>query len=178
MAGILVLSDTHVRRSADLPREILELARRADLVIHAGDFTHGDVLAELGELSEVVAVKGNMDVFSFSVDLPKQREVEIEGVRIGIIHGSGSPNQAVKRACAAFTDCDVIVFGHSHQPLLTEWGGVVMFNPGSPTDHRFALFPTYGWLKIEAGSFESAIHRLGGSVVDRLTGFGRNGHPD
>jgi len=173
VVGILVLSDTHVKRSAELPEAVLSLARRADLVIHAGDLTHGDIISELRKLTEVAAVKGNMDFFAFSIDLPKQREIEIEGVKIGVVHSSGSPNQTLDRAKSAFSDRDVIIFGHSHQYFLKDIGGVVMFNPGSPTDHRFAPFPTYGWLQIDARRFTAAVHRLDGEVVETLKGCAR-----
>lgn len=173
MVGILVLADTHVRRCADLPEVIHILAQKADLIIHAGDLTHGDVLSELERLADVVAVKGNMDVFTFSVDLPKTRAIELERVKIGVTHGSGSPSQALDRARSTFQDRDLIIFGHSHQPLIEEVGGTVMFNPGSSTDHRCAPFPTYGWLSLEAGRFQASLHQLDGEMIASREGGAR-----
>ena len=160
MVKILVLSDTHLHRPEDIPTEILTAVKSVDLIVHAGDFTHIDVLRYFTDRCEVIAVRGNMDELSVCSLVPAKRMVEVEGIRIGVTHSSGSPKQAVSVAKATFRDVDIIIFGHSHQPLLEKWGNVTLFNPGSPTDHRFAIYPTYGWIEVNNSMFKARIISL------------------
>ncbi len=164
MTRILILSDTHVRRFADLPNVIVEMAKDSDVIFHAGDIAHQDVLDGLGAITKVVAVKGNMDVSIGTSVLPAKREVLIENIRIGIVHGAGAAGHVVNRARSSFDDCSVIVFGHSHFPFLDEFGGVLMINPGSPTDKRFAPFPSYATMEIHRFEVKVKISSLAGEV--------------
>ena len=50
-----------------------------------------------------------------------------------------------------FDDCRLVVFGHSHIPLVERTGGRVYLNPGSPTDKRRQPHYTLATLKIEGG---------------------------
>ncbi|MFW6074845.1 MAG: metallophosphoesterase family protein, partial [Chloroflexota bacterium] len=44
---------------------------------------------------------------------------------------------------------DVVVYGHSHQPEIITRDGVLMVNPGSPTQRRFAPHHTYAIMQID-----------------------------
>jgi len=155
---VLVLSDTHLNRpTPGLPEAITRAATGVDLIIHAGDFTVAEVYRQLGLLAPIEAVSGNMDEADLAARLPDKRLTTLEGVNIGIIHGSGSAKQALRRARAAFNQPDLIVFGHSHQPLREMMDGVLMFNPGSPTDRLRAPFRSYGIIEIEEGRFTTRI---------------------
>jgi putative phosphoesterase len=44
---------------------------------------------------------------------------------------------------------DVIVFGHSHQPMNVKRDRILMFNPGSPVAGRGGQGNTYGILELE-----------------------------
>jgi uncharacterized protein len=96
---------------------------------------------------------------------PLKRVVEIEGenVRIGLIHGWGAPYDLPLRALGEFEmkpKPDCIVFGHSHQPFNEFAAGVLMFNPGSPTDKRFAPFRSVGILTAADGVVTGEIIKL------------------
>ncbi|MFP3472622.1 metallophosphoesterase family protein, partial [Micrococcus sp. SIMBA_144] len=56
-----------------------------------------------------------------------------------------------KRALEAFEgeDVDVIIFGHSHIPFSRFMKGILLFNPGSPTDKRKLPYYSHGVLTIE-----------------------------
>ncbi|GAB6877490.1 metallophosphoesterase family protein [Thermaerobacter litoralis] len=163
---ILVLSDTHIPgRGRSLPPAVLEAAAQADLIVHAGDLVSLDVYDELALLAPVVAVCGNVDDPEVYRRLPPRAVVEREGVRIGVTHGHlGKGATTPDRALAAFaTDVPppaVVIFGHSHQPLIERRGDVLLFNPGSPTDPRRAPAPTYGWLELEAGVARARLVEL------------------
>ncbi len=125
-----VVSDTHVTSFADVPDRILLALAEVDLIIHAGDFVARDVLDGLKRLGEVKAVWGNMDSDELKRILPEKELLLIEGKRIGVTHGSGSPYGIEDRVSRMFEDVDVIVYGHSHQSQNAVKKGILFFNPG------------------------------------------------
>ena len=158
MAKVLVISDTHIPKVGDsLPREVLEAAREADLVLHAGDLVEMRVLEELRAVAPVRAVTGNMDLPEVSSVLPQQITVEVEGKLIGLTHGSGPPIGIERRVLSRFSGVDTVVFGHTHRACVEERKGVLLFNPGTPTDRRFSDRLSYGLLTIEDGEIQPSI---------------------
>lgn len=83
------ISDTHAASLAEVPDRILRTLAEVDLIIHTGDFVSRDVLDGLKQLGEVKAVQGNMDSGELKRILPEKEILEIEGRRIGLIHGWG-----------------------------------------------------------------------------------------
>jgi len=128
---IAIISDTHLTRVTD---EFRSYTKRvfgdADVLVHAGDMTSGVVYDYLSNW-DIRAVRGNMDEAELRASLPEKRVEEIAGVRIGIIHGWGSPHGLEDAVLGEFTGVDVIIFGHTHSPLNIKKGGVHLFNPGS-----------------------------------------------
>ncbi len=150
---ICVISDTHAGRLGDLPGDLVEAVKAADLVVHAGDFTANAVLDELETLRPVHAVAGNMDSAALKARLPERTTFVAEGKRIGLIHGWGSPAGIADRVRAQFQDVDIIIFGHSHALHVSENRGVVMFNPGPARD-------SFGLLRVsEDGSIGVEIRQ-------------------
>jgi putative phosphoesterase len=125
-----VLSDSHVTSFDQLHNKILSALAEVDLIVHAGDFVAKDVLEGLKQLGEVKAVRGNMDSDEIKRLLPEKELVEIEGRKIGIIHGWGSPYGINDRVGSAFSGVDIIIYGHSHYPQNETKNGVFFFNPG------------------------------------------------
>ena len=150
---IAVVSDTHLPRGQRrIPAECWERMAGADLIVHAGDFVARDVLDEIGSLGpRVVAVHGNMDGFDLRGVVPERTEIEVEGVRIGLVHDAGPAGGRLARMRRAFPDADAVVFGHSHIPLHEEAGGFQIFNPGSPTDRRRQPRHTMGMARVADG---------------------------
>jgi putative phosphoesterase len=125
-----VVSDTHATSLAEIPDRILQALADVDLIIHAGDFVTKDVLDGLKRLGEVKAVQGNMDSDELKRILPEKELLVIEGKRIGIIHGWGSPYGIDDRVGKMFENVDVIVYGHSHYSQNEVKKGILFFNPG------------------------------------------------
>jgi len=125
-----VVSDTHLTSFAQVPDRILIALAEVDLIIHAGDFVTRDVLDGLRRLGEVKVVWGNMDSDELKRVLPEKELLLIEGKRIGITHGWGSPYGIEDRVGGMFEDVDVVVFGHSHQSKNEIKKGILFFNPG------------------------------------------------
>jgi putative phosphoesterase len=125
-----VISDTHATSFDQLPDQILRTLAEVDLIIHTGDFVARDVLDGLKRLGEVKAVAGNMDSEELKRILPEKETLVIEGKRVGIIHGWGSPYGIDDRVGGMFDDVDIIVYGHSHYSQNELKRGILFFNPG------------------------------------------------
>ena len=150
---VLVLSDTHLTLGARIPDDVLRLADEADHIVHAGDLVTTDVLDTLAALAPVTAVHGNVCDAGAASTVPERAQVELAGVRIGVVHDPGARDGRHERLRSWFPDCDVVVYGHTHMPELTRTadGKVLVINPGSPTQRRRAPSHTVCWLELEDG---------------------------
>jgi putative phosphoesterase len=161
MVHVVVVSDTHIRRGSTrrLPGAAYAHLEKADLILHAGDIVVSDVLDELGGFGPVHAVLGNNDVELTGL-LPETRLLEVEGVRLAMIHDSGPSSGRAGRMKRRFPEADVVVFGHSHIPWDQEGvDGQLLFNPGSPTERRAQPHHTLGTLDLQDGRvLDHAIH--------------------
>lgn len=141
---LLLLSDTHLPvRAKELQPQVWKLVDEADLVIHAGDWVdEATVDALAGRASRLVGVAGNNDGPAIWQRLGEVARVEVEGVRIAVIHETGAAAGREKRCDERFGSgspdpADLLVFGHSHIPWdSTTPSGLRLLNPGSPTDRR------------------------------------------
>ncbi|MDX2479651.1 MAG: metallophosphoesterase [Desulfuromusa sp.] len=146
-----VLSDTHIHSldaGIELAQKLLNGPFSAvDAILHAGDHVHADLETCFHPLPWY-SVRGNMD--GSEGRLPLQRIVKLNKIRIGMVHGWGTPTGIEKRVLGSFSgrDIDVLVFGHSHRPVCRKVGSILLFNPGSPTDRRSAPYHTVGLLHI------------------------------
>ncbi|GAA2913344.1 YfcE family phosphodiesterase [Streptosporangium fragile] len=155
---VVVLSDTHApRRWKGCPPRVAEHLRGADLILHAGDVCTAGVLDELAAYAPVHAVKGNND--GPDVTAPETLELDLDGLRVAMIHDSGPAAGRAARMRRRFPAADLVVFGHSHIPLDHSENGLRIFNPGSPTDRRRQPHGTIGVLRIEDG------HLVGAEIV-------------
>ena len=149
MKLIGVLSDTHIPKTAQrVPERVIEEFKGVDLILHAGDLVEMSVLRQLEALAPTRAVYGNMDPAEVRASLPEKDVISFEGFKIGLIHGSGAPGQLVDAVSGEFSAVDVIVFGHSHSPLIQKIKKTLFFNPGSPTDKIFAPYTSFGMLEV------------------------------
>jgi uncharacterized protein len=140
-----------------LPARAYEVIAKSDAIIHAGDITSSEFLAELAKLKPLHAVLGNND---FNIDLPHTLNLEIAGVRIAVVHETGSKEGRARRLSRRFPKANIVIFGHSHIPLKEEIDGLLLFNPGSATDKRRQPKHTMGVLTIERGMVEAEIVAL------------------
>ncbi len=158
---ILVISDTHIPRTAnDLPKKIYDEIPNVDLIIHAGDFVEKGLYERLSDLKKIVAVCGNMDAVSIQQQLKAKETLEIDKIRIGIIHGFGPPRDLMTTVRKEFKDVDAIIYGHSHASANVVKDGVLYFNPGTPTDKVFATVNTYGILEVNGDKIEGRIIQI------------------
>jgi putative phosphoesterase len=146
-----VVSDTHVSGDAlEFARKAAERFSGVDLILHAGDQVVPGVTEHLAEIAPVVAVRGNMDCAAVRDRLRELEILELEGFRIGLIHGTGPGDHLASRLVSRLEAerLDVLVFGHSHEPYEDLVGGVLCVNPGSATRPRAGHASTAGILTL------------------------------
>lgn len=150
---IIVVSDTHMprRRVKGLPEQLNNAIRDADLILHAGDWCDMATVDALSPYAPLEGVAGNNDGEALIKRFGYRKIVTVGDVRIGIVHGHGVKGTTESRSREAFAreSPDVIVFGHSHIPLLKEMNGILLFNPGSPTDKRRQAKYSFGILEVD-----------------------------
>jgi putative phosphoesterase len=154
-----VVSDTH---SHLVPAQLLDDFKDADLIIHAGDFCSVNDLKLFKKICEVRAVFGNMDGLELRQILPEEDIFEVDGVTVGLYHGYGSPERVLDFVRIKFkkNKVDMVIFGHSHQPVNETINSVLYFNPGSPNDVVRAPYCSYGIINIDAGKISAKIVKV------------------
>jgi hypothetical protein len=143
-----IISDTH----GQLRPEVLDVFSQVDHILHAGDIGSLDLLIELEAVAPVTAVYGNTDGFDLRGRLDAEVRIELEGLYFTIVHGDRFGTPTPEALHAAYPEADVIVYGHTHRPLLTMVDQTVtVMNPGSAGPRRFDLLPSVGIMELEAG---------------------------
>jgi len=135
----------------------------SDMVVHAGDWVDVSLLDRMEKRSQrLVGVCGNNDLGVLRERLPEVARVDVDGVRLGVVHETG-PSQGRERRCNdRFPDLDVLVFGHSHIPWdTTTPSGLRLLNPGSPTFRRRQPHCTFMTALVHGGRLlDVELHRL------------------
>ena len=158
---LAVLADTHIPiRARDLPPGAWRVVEAADAVLHAGDVVEPALLEELGRHRRVWAVLGNNDHRLRDV-LPERLELDLDGVAVAMVHDSGPVTGRRARLRRWFPKARVVVFGHSHVPVVDDDGELLLLNPGSPTDRRRMPSFTIATLTLEAGRPRAELIDLG-----------------
>lgn len=157
-----LVSDTHMPRFGTALPAALDAGLRTagvDRIWHCGDMTDLLIVSLFEAIAPFEAVAGNNDGEAIQARFGRKKIHTIGGVRIGMIHGDHRSKNAEEAALAAFADDEVsaIVFGHSHRPVIKERAGIVMINPGSPTDKRFNPLYSYALLEIADGKIEARL---------------------
>lgn len=151
MTTIGLISDTH-----GLLRPEARIAlSRVDRIIHAGDICNVEVLDQLAQIAPVRAVRGNNDRGAWAAALPEKEMIEIEGVKLYVLHDLAELDidpkaQGVK----------VVISGHSHRPVSKMESGVLYVNPGSAGPRRFRLPISVGFLEIDDARVKVRLQTL------------------
>lgn len=156
-----VVSDTHLsQKSGMLPKALTEGLQGVDFIFHAGDWVSSRVADELAAIAPLDGVAGNNDGPELVERFGRRKLVQIQQVTFGLFHGDGYGKTTEQRALEAFKgeQVDVILFGHSHVPFIERKEGILLFNPGSPTDKRRQPRFSYGIIEISDDREVEARH--------------------
>ncbi len=146
-----LVSDTH----GLLRPSVHQALEGVEMILHAGDVGGYDVLHELATMAPVHAVAGNTDPVGDPA-LPESVDMSVGGKRIHLSHGHETGRPTPEKLLAAY-DADIIVYGHTHVPVIFESQGRLVVNPGAAGPLRFKLRPSVARLTIANGLAEVAI---------------------
>jgi putative phosphoesterase len=151
-----IISDTH----GLLRPEVFPVFEGVEHILHSGDVGPADLLTELEAIAPVTAVWGNTDGWEVRSRVPEVARVELGGVPVVVLHGMqlGSPTAA--RAAAAYPDAGLVVFGHSHRPVVERLGAVLAVNPGSAGPRRFRDPVTVALAELSPGRTSARLVEL------------------
>ena len=125
---ILVVSDTHKKN--DNYFTVLEM-HKPDLVIHCGDAEGAEYAITQAADCPVQIVLGNNDFFS---DLPRELELNVGPYKVWVTHGHNyyvyMNSETIKREAIA-RGMDIVMYGHTHRPMIDIDDEVIAINPGS-----------------------------------------------
>lgn len=131
---VLIVSDTHHHNENYL--RVLERVSPVDMVIHCGDIEGSEYLIADSAGCPVQMVMGNNDFLS---DLPREKEFQIGKYKVWLTHGHNyyvsMGNEIIKKE-AKSRGADIVMYGHSHRPVVDIEGDIIAVNPGSLTYPR------------------------------------------
>ena len=155
---VVAVSDTHAPRFwKSCPAAVAERLDEADLILHAGDVCVPEVLDELSAFAPVRVVLGNNDGPEVAAwGAPETLELDLDGLRVGMIHDAGPKDGRLARLHRRFPTAQLVIFGHSHIPLDAADDRLRILNPGSPTDKRRQPHRTLAELTITDGRLAAA----------------------
>lgn len=174
---VLVVGDLHIpHRAADIPEQFKKLFMpgRINTIIVTGNISCREIHDYFRSVCpNVVCARGEFD--DFQKDIPEFAVVEIEDIKIGVIHGHQVVPWGDKESLAAVQrriGCDILVSGHTHQQKLFELDGKLFVNPGTITG-AFSAFesdatPTFVLMEVSGSdargpSVTSFIYSLEGT---------------
>jgi len=146
-----LIADTH----GLLRPEAVEALRGVERILHAGDVGRPEVLDGLARIAPVTAVRGNVDRGAWAEALPATAELEVDGTWFHVLHVFEELDLDPRAA-----DFGVVVFGHSHRPVIRRRDGVLYVNPGSAGPRRFRLPVSVAVVEVACGRAHATLVRL------------------
>jgi putative phosphoesterase len=146
-----VISDTH----GLLRPEASAALQGSDYIIHAGDIGDPAILATLGKIAPVTAIRGNVDRDAWARKIPETNVLEAGGISIYVLHNLETLD--LKPEAAGFS---AVIYGHSHVPKQEVKNKVLYFNPGAAGPRRFKLPVSVGKLVVKNGEIRGEIKIL------------------
>ena len=148
MVKVAVISDTH----NILRPEVIDVIKKCDAVVHAGDFAKESVLDELRKMGRVYVVRGNNDR-DWAAGLRDTLRFEIGGVHFFMTHNKKDVDRNLE-------GIDVVIFGHSHKYFQQEIDGRLWLNPGACGRPRFGGELSMAVIKIDEEKGLTAVEKI------------------
>lgn len=149
---IAIISDTHLTKHMRRFKEFLyNNFQDVDMIVHVGDFKSAQTINTIKRFKPFKGVFGNNDGKEIRKQLKEKEIILVEGIKIGLFHGTGDVNTALDRSYDKFKKdkVDVIIFGHTHKPIIKSKNKILMLNPGSPNKKGKVRWCSYIILEIK-----------------------------
>jgi putative phosphoesterase len=153
-----LISDTH----GLLRPEVFTVFDGVDHILHAGDVGDADILVELEAIAPVTAVWGNTDGWELRERLPEVARVQLGGLVVVVVHGQQFGSPTPQAVVGRYPEAGLVVFGHSHVPVVERVGAVLAVNPGSAGPRRFRLPTTVALATIDDQRVEARLVTITG----------------
>ena len=150
-----IISDTH--GNIPLLKKVLAQMGEVDLYIHLGDYISDAKKVFDDAKKKYIVVKGNCDI---AENENEEVSIDIDCVKFFICHGHKynimyGYNNIYYRALEE--EANVVLFGHTHMPLLLWYKGILFFNPGSTIYPKGGSESSYGIIEILDGEIYPEI---------------------
>lgn len=151
MVRIGIISDTH----GLLRPQALAALEGSDFIVHGGDIGSAAILEQLASIAPLTAVRGNNDRASWAHQVPETARLAVGAVHLYAVHDIATlPIDPVAEGFG------VVVYGHSHRPLIDRRHDVLYINPGSAGPRRFSLPVSVAELLIDGSQANARIIQL------------------
>lgn len=138
---IAVIADTH-----NLLRPgVIRAASCAELILHAGDICHPDILETLQNIAPLHTVRGNNDRGAWADALPTSLSLTLGGIHFLMVHDLKGGHTLPTSSPA------VVISGHSHKLQLQKNQDLWFLNPGAAGPRRFKLPASMAIVEIAQG---------------------------
>lgn len=126
---VLIISDSH--RHLQTLGMVLYREKGIDMLIHCGDIEGQEDEIRMMVKCPCIMVAGNNDLFS---TLNREEVFKLGESKVWLIHGHrygvSMGYETIASEGRAF-GMDIILCGHTHKPVVREYSGVKVVNPGS-----------------------------------------------
>ncbi|MDF2541818.1 MAG: hypothetical protein K0S47_1536 [Herbinix sp.] len=126
---ILIVSDSHGREQ--YLEKVLERVKPIDLLIHLGDFEGSEEYVKSIAPCPTEMVSGNNDFFN---SLPKEKMISVGKYNIMLTHGHRygvNFNTKTIKEAALRNNANIVMYGHTHIPMIDLSEFIWAINPGS-----------------------------------------------
>lgn len=156
MKKIIVISDSHIPIRIDSTLFNKIEFKDFDYILCTGDIVDENTYFELTNQEAVFfGVHGNMDDYYIKQKLPQYRVVEIEGIKIGIIHGHQTGMAKPDKLVKYFKEkINIMIFGHSHKRYENTINDIKIINPGALCNGEYAI------ISIENDQFNISFEKI------------------
>jgi putative phosphoesterase len=138
---------------------VLTAFQDCDTIAHAGDVTDAGILAAFPG-TQMFAVHGNMCTPTTRSLLPESLSFSVGGYVIALCHGHLSGHDHAGYLLGRFPEADVIIFGHTHQPVIQNFASTLLINPGSfRSTGRYGSPGSYAILTITESGLHPELHQ-------------------
>jgi putative phosphoesterase len=149
---MLVFSDSH-RQAYEMLKVSKQLSKQVSVAVHLGDGWNDmeEVILKHPHFA-VHRVCGNCD----DLQGPRVKVFSVEGKRFLATHGHMQHVKSglLRLACLAEeNEADVCLFGHTHRPVMINYGKIILMNPGSISLPTSGFPPSYGIISISENGF-------------------------
>lgn len=155
---VVVMSDSH--GCNEEMEFVINKEKNTDLWLHCGD-----ICMPPHAYGKLVTVRGNNDYYNY----PIERIINVPGHRILMLHSHTLPYYGSREEMlverAKENRCDIVLFGHTHVPVLKKIEGITLLNPGSLYHNRNGSPISYAVMRLDEAYLDVKLKYIEEEIV-------------